>query len=156
MNSGRAATIVFNNCTNKDYEAFLIDYAGKLKVDSLFITDLYAFESLRTGHLKDLRKMADDVGVKILVGSWSICPTSKRFKDEWGTAEEHLALGVRVAAALGSPAFRVILGGGQDRLTPGGIDARIDDTVKVLKKSRSRCRDAGARAVRQVFHVNAV
>jgi hypothetical protein len=29
MNSGRAATIVFNNCTNKDYEAFLIDYAGK-------------------------------------------------------------------------------------------------------------------------------
>ena len=24
----------------------LIDYAGKLKVDSLFITDLYAFESL--------------------------------------------------------------------------------------------------------------
>ncbi len=121
----------------------LIDYAGKLKVDTLFITDLYAFESLEDGHLKDLRKMAGDVGVKLLVGSWSICPTSKRFKDTWGTAEEHLALGVRVATALGSPAFRVILGGSQDRLTPGGIDARIDDTVKVLKKSRSRCIDAG-------------
>ncbi len=123
--------------------AELIDYAAKLRVDSLFITDLYAFESFENLHLKELRKRAEDKGVRVYLGSWSICPTSKRFKDEWGTAEEHLALGIRMSKALGSPAFRVILGGGQDRLTEGGIDARIDDTVKVLKKSRSRCMDAG-------------
>ncbi|MEX0670190.1 MAG: hypothetical protein WD060_07025 [Pirellulales bacterium] len=46
---------------------------------------------------------------------------------------EHLALGIRMAKALGSPAFRVILGNAADRLTPGGIDARIADTVKVLR-----------------------
>jgi sugar phosphate isomerase/epimerase len=121
----------------------LIRYAAKLKVDTLFITDLYAFESLKNKHLIDLRKLAADTGIQILVGSWSICETSKRFKNEWGTAAEHLALGVRVAKALGSPAFRVILGSGQDRLTEGGIDARIDDTVKVLKQACSRCMDAG-------------
>ena len=121
----------------------LIEYAAKLDVDALFITDLYAFKSFDNGYLSDVRKLADDKGINLYLGSWSICPTSKRFKDEWGTAEEHVALGVRMAKILGSPVFRVILGGGQDRLTEGGIDARIKDTVKVLKTSRSRCMDEG-------------
>jgi hypothetical protein len=43
-------------------------------------------------------------------GSWSICPTSQTFKPDWGTAAAHLALGIRMAKALGSPAFRVVLG----------------------------------------------
>lgn len=123
----------------------LIEYAAKLKVDSLFITDLYAFKNFNDDYLTDLRKLAADREVKLYVGTWSICPTSKRFKDEWGTAEQHLALGVRVAKALGSPVIRVILGGGQDRVSPGGIEARIDDTVKVLKAARSRCVDAGVK-----------
>ncbi len=123
----------------------LIEYAARMKVDTLFITDLYAFESLESKHLSELRKQAEDSGLRLLVGSWSICPTSVRFKDEWGTGEEHLALGIRVAQALGSPAFRVILGGRKDRLTEGGIDARIDDTVKVLKASRNRAMDANVK-----------
>ncbi len=125
--------------------AELIDYSARLKVDSLFITDLYAFTSFDDAYLKQLRQRAADKGVQLFLGSWSICPTSERFKDQWGTAEEHLALGVRMSKTLGSPVFRVILGGGQDRLTKGGIQARIDDTVKVLKKSRSRCMDAGVK-----------
>jgi len=123
----------------------LIHYASELHVDSLFITDLDAFESMGEGHLKELRKMAADCGVQIYVGSWSVCPTSKLFREDWGSAEEHLALGIRAAKALGSPAFRVVLGGREDRLTDGSIDARIDDTVKVLRKSRGRCLDAGIR-----------
>ncbi len=123
----------------------LIRYAAKLKVNSLFITDLYAFENFNNGYLADLRKLAADRHLKLYVGTWSICPTSQRFNNHWGTAEGHLALGVRTAKALGSPVIRVILGGGQDRLTPGGIDARIDDTVKVLKASRSRCVDAAVK-----------
>ncbi len=121
----------------------LVDYAAKLKVDALFITDFYAFPSLEDGHLTDVRKYASDKGIAIYLGNWSICPTSVRFKKEWGTAEEHLKLGIRAAKALGSPVFRVILGAGGDRLTKGGIDARIDDTVKVLKACRSRAIDAG-------------
>ena len=121
----------------------LIDYAVKLNVDVVFITDFYAFTSLDDRHLQDIRKFAADKGVEIYLGNWSICPTSVRFKNDWGTAEEHLQLGIRAARALGSPVFRVILGGSDDRLTDGGIDARIDDTLKVLKACRNRAIDSG-------------
>lgn len=123
----------------------LVDYAAKLSVDVVFITDFYAFASLDEHYLKDVRKYAVDKGVDIYLGNWSICPTSVRFKDEWGSAEDHLKLGIRAAKALGSPVFRVILGGSGDRLTEGGIDARIEDTVKVLKACRSYAVDSGIR-----------
>ncbi|GIW79885.1 MAG: hypothetical protein KatS3mg105_1692 [Gemmatales bacterium] len=123
----------------------LIDYAASLKLDCLFITDLYAFASLEDGHLREVKKYADDRGIELYVGTWSICPTSTRFKKDWGTAEEHLALGIRVAKALGSPVIRVILGTGEDRRTPGGIDARIKDTIKVLHASRKLAKDNGVK-----------
>jgi sugar phosphate isomerase/epimerase len=83
--------------------------------------------------------------LQIQVGTWSICPTSTTFKKTWGTAEEHLALGIRVAKAVGSSVIRVILGNGNDRNTEGGIEARIADTVQVLKACRSRAIDAGVK-----------
>ena len=95
--------------------------------------------------IRSIEDIAADKGVGLELGSWSICPTSKTFKPDWGTADEHLALGIRMAKALGSRAFRVILGNQSDRLTPGGIEARIADTVAVLKAARSRALDAGVK-----------
>jgi 3-oxoisoapionate decarboxylase len=123
----------------------LIDYAASLKLDTLFITDLKPFASFEEPYLKELRAKAAGQGVQIYLGSWSICPTSKAFKKDWGTAEEHLQLGIRMARALGSPVFRVVLGTREDRQTEGGIQARIRDTVKVLKSGRSRAVDAGVK-----------
>jgi sugar phosphate isomerase/epimerase len=122
----------------------LVDHADSLRCDSLFITDFTPFEErLDDASLGELRRYAADKGVKLVLGSWSICPTSKSFKPDWGTAEEHLALGIRMAKALGSPAFRVVLGNQEDRRSEGGIAARIADTVAVLKKCRSLAEDAG-------------
>ncbi|HEY3856575.1 MAG TPA: sugar phosphate isomerase/epimerase [Verrucomicrobiae bacterium] len=123
----------------------LIDYAASLKLDSLFLTDLDVYESFAEFYLKDLKKKADDHDMVLYAGSWSICPTSKYFNKKWGTAEEHLALGIRVAKAIQSPAFRCILGMGGDRETPGGIEARMADTVKVCKTARSQTLDAGVK-----------
>ena len=103
----------------------LIDYAAKLKTDSLFITDFYAFENFEDSYLSDLRRKAADKDLQIQLGTWSICPTARSFKKDWGTAEEHLALGIRMAKALGSPVIRVILGDQGDRRSQGGIEARI-------------------------------
>jgi sugar phosphate isomerase/epimerase len=125
--------------------AQLIDYADQLKVDSLFITDLDAFVSTETDHLKQLRSMAKDKGIDIQLGTWSICPTAKNFRKKWGTAEEHLGLALRMAHDLGSPVIRVVLGGGEDRRSAGGIEARIEDTVKVCKALRSRSLDLGVK-----------
>lgn len=125
--------------------AQLLDYADQLKVDSLFITDLDAFESTETAHLKQIRSMAADKGIDVQLGTWSICPTAKSFRKNRGTAEEHLALGLRMAHDLGSPVLRVVLGGREDRQTPGGIEARIADTVKVCQSQRSRALDLGVK-----------
>jgi len=123
----------------------LIDYAAKLATDSLFISDLDAFESFEKPYLTDLKKKAADQGLQIHVGTWSICPTSNSFRKTWGTAEEHLRTGIGVAQAVGSPVLRVILGNGGDRTTPGGIQARIADTVKVCKACRSFAIDSGVK-----------
>jgi len=124
----------------------LVDHADSLRCDSLFITDFGPFAgSLDDASLGELRRYAADRGVSLVLGSWSICPTSTSFKQDWGSAEEHLAVGIRMAKALGSPAFRVVLGSQEDRTSPGGIAARIADTVAVLKKCRPLAEEAGVK-----------
>jgi sugar phosphate isomerase/epimerase len=123
----------------------LLDYAASLKLDSILISDLDAYESLEDAYLRNIKAKAESLQVGIHAGSWSICPTSVRFKKNWGTAEEHLTTGIRVSKALGSPVFRVILGGADDRKTEGGIRARIADTVKVLKSCEKIAKDAGVK-----------
>src|SRR3712207_1598689 len=56
----------------------LLDYAAEQKVDTLFITDLEAYENLEDGYLREIRAKADQLRVEIYTGSWSICPTSVR------------------------------------------------------------------------------
>jgi sugar phosphate isomerase/epimerase len=122
-----------------------LKYSEKLGIDSLFMSDLNHFKSFDKNYLTDVRKKADDLGIDIHVGTWSICPTSVTFKDDWGTAEEHLRLSIRVAENLGSPVIRVVLGNRDDRKTEGGIMARIKDTAKVCRACRSQAMDAGVK-----------
>ena len=123
----------------------LLDYAASQKLDSLYITSLDALESLEERYLREVRAKAADLGIDILLGTWSICPTSRAFNKKWGTAEEHLALGIRTAKALGSPVLRVVLGTREDRKSEGGIEARIADTVRVCQSARSQALDAGVK-----------
>ncbi len=121
----------------------LLEHAASLQLDTLFISDLDAYESFEPEYLRGVKAKADQLGLAIYTGSWSICPTSVHFKKNWGTPAEHITLGLRVSKALGSPVFRVILGMMDDRKTPGGIEARMADTVKVLKASRQEILDSG-------------
>jgi len=125
--------------------AQLIDYAASVNADSLFITDLDAFESFEAPYLAGVKSHAQQKRVQLHVGTWSICPTSKAFKPNWGTAQEHLALAIRVAHAVGSPVIRAVLGTWEDRLTDGGIDRHIAETVKVCRTCRSQALDAGVK-----------
>lgn len=125
--------------------AELVDYAASLGADSLFITDLNAFDSFEPAYLASIKERASAKGLQIHVGTWSVCSTSKAFKPDWGTAEEHLALGIRVARALGSPVIRVVLGTWEDRLTDGGIDRHIEQMIRVCRSQKSRAVDAGVR-----------
>lgn len=123
----------------------LLDYAESQKLDSLFISDLDAFESTDDKNLHGLRDKAKELGIGLHLGTWSICPTSNTYRDKWGKAEEHLKVGIRMAKAIGSPVIRVILGNQRDRSSSGGIRARIADTVAVCKACKKDALDAGVK-----------
>ena len=116
----------------------LVDYSASLGCTSLFISDLDAFDSLDDAALTKIRDQAVAKGLQIHLGTWSVCPTSKAFKPNRGTADEHLSLGIRAAKALGSPVIRVVLGTWEDRLTDGGIDRHIESLLAVCRRQRSR------------------
>ncbi len=124
--------------------AQLLDYAAALKLDTLFISDLDSYESLDDSALREVKAKADDLKIELYAGGWSICPTSTRFKKTWGTAEEHLSTGIRVAKALGSPVFRVRPrrgGRSQDRRRDPRADGRHGEgpeSVRIQGKRRGR------------------
>jgi 3-oxoisoapionate decarboxylase len=123
----------------------MIEYAGSLKLDVIFLSELTPFESTEEGYLKKLKEQADALGLKIYSGGMSICPTANRWKDTWGTPEEHMALLIRVAKTLGSPVARCVLGDAKDRTTEGGIERHIEECLKVFKASKSRCEAEGVK-----------
>jgi sugar phosphate isomerase/epimerase len=121
----------------------LIDYAGTLKVDSLLLSESNVFESDTASYLAELKSRAAGLGMVLYSGMGSICPTSGTFDKKSGTAVEQIEKAIRVAKGVGSPVIRCFLGRGDDRLMDGGIEAHIEQTVKVCKEVRSRVIDAG-------------
>jgi sugar phosphate isomerase/epimerase len=123
--------------------AQFIDYAGSLKLDTLFISELLPLESFDDDYLRKLKDQADKAGLALYVGTSSVCPTSGRFKNTFGTAEEHLSLCIKVAKALGSPVARCYLGSNDDRKGDGGIQRHIESLLKVFAACKSKAVDAG-------------
>lgn len=120
-----------------------IDYAASLKLDTCFISELHVFESFEETYLKSLKEQADKARLKLYVGTGCVCPTSNTWKDTYGTAEEHLALTIRVAKALGSPVARCYLGNQKDRSSDGGIQKHIEQTLKVIQANKTRAEAEG-------------
>jgi sugar phosphate isomerase/epimerase len=123
----------------------LLDYAASLKLDTVLLSDLDVFESHAEAHLREIKAHADALGLEIQVGTLSICPSSVLWSDRFGSPEKHLKLTVRVAKALGSNIARCVLGKVDDRKSPGGIEARIAETIQILKSVRSYALDSGVK-----------
>jgi sugar phosphate isomerase/epimerase len=121
----------------------LLEYAGNQKVDSILFSDLDVYDSLEKNYLTDLSKEASKLGIVIQAGTGSICPSSKSFKPKHGSAVEHLKLLIRVAKDIGSNVARCYLGSMKDRLSKGGIQQHVNQTVQVLKKVKKDALDAG-------------
>jgi sugar phosphate isomerase/epimerase len=121
----------------------LVEYAIEQKLDSVLLNTLQPFESLENNHLSELRKMANSNGVSIYIGAGSISQKSAKFIDKYGTPEELLIEGIRVAFAVGSPVVGVRIGDINDRYIDGGINVHIESVVKVMKAVRSQALNAG-------------
>jgi sugar phosphate isomerase/epimerase len=114
-----------------------IDYGAGLKLDTVFLSELVVFESFEDAYLKGLKEQADRTGVRLYVGTGSVCGTSNTWKDTFGTPEEHLKHTIRVAKKLGSPVARCYLGNQKDRFTDGGIEKHIEQVIAVCKACQS-------------------
>ena len=123
--------------------AQFIDYAAALKLDTMFISELHVFENFEEAYLKSLKEQADRAGLKLYVGTGSVCKTSNTWKETYGTPAEHLGLTIRIAKALGSPVARCYLGNQKDRSTDGGIQKHIEETIKTIQACQSQAEGEG-------------
>lgn len=117
-----------------------LDYCAKQKVHVVHFSEVRFIGSLQPDNLRRVRQRAEELGIEVEIGMLSICPSSKMFKPEAGTAEEQLGRMIDSAHIVGSKIVRCVLGSADDR-RPGPIEAHIADMVKVLKNCRSKAAD---------------
>ncbi len=120
-----------------------LDYCAKWGAKVVHFSEIRFLGSLEDDHLRKVREHAEKLGIEIELGMRSICPTSKAFDPSQGTPEEQITRMLHSAKVAGSPIVRCFQGTFADRSTPGGIDARIEDTIKVLRAVRPRVIDSG-------------
>lgn len=125
--------------------AQILDYAASQKLDSVQLSSLNDYESFDTGYLTGLKSQADRLGLQLDGGIGCICPSAKAWSDVNGTPAGYIEKGLRVSKAIGAKAMRCYVGEFSDRLTDGGIDRHIENTVKVLKQVRSVALDLGVK-----------
>ncbi len=121
----------------------LLEYAAEQNADALLLNGPDYLESHDEVYLSQFRQTAHSKGIRIYTGAGSICENSTGFSSKYGTAGQVLELGIRIAKTLGSPVVTCRIGKLDDRYTEGGIEARMEESIKVLKACRSRAQDAG-------------
>jgi sugar phosphate isomerase/epimerase len=120
-----------------------LDFAARWGARVAHYSEVRLLGGLDPDHLRRVRAHADALGIELELGMLSICPSSDIFDPSKGSAESQIAAMLPAARILGSPFVRCVVGRLEDRRADGGIDARIADTVRVLKAARSRVVDAG-------------
>ncbi len=126
------------------WDAFqYLDYCAKFSAKTVHFSEIRFLGSLENEHVKKVGARAAELGIEVEIGMRSVCPTSTAFDKNAGTAEEQLTRVLRAAKLANSKLVRAFLGTGNDRRTPGGIEARIEDTIKVLRNVGPVARDLG-------------
>jgi sugar phosphate isomerase/epimerase len=120
-----------------------LDFAARWGAEVAHYSEVRLLGGLDPDHLRRVRAHADALGIALELGMLSICPGAGIFDRTKGTAEDQIAAMLPAARILGSPFVRCVVGRMEDRREPGGIEARIEETVRVLKSVRARVVDAG-------------
>jgi sugar phosphate isomerase/epimerase len=122
-----------------------IDYAAKLKLDSIQISSLGDFESLEPAYLQRVKEHSVASGIVLDGGIGCICSSSKSWTGKEGTPVAYLLKGIGAAKAVGATSMRCFMGSSEDRLGAMPIEAHIENTVKALKAVRQQSLDAGVK-----------
>jgi 3-oxoisoapionate decarboxylase len=129
---------------SQNWDAFgYLDYCAKWGAKVVHFSEIRFLGSLEDDHVRKVGEHAARLGIELEIGMRSICPSSTLFDAAQGTAEEQISRVMRAATIAKSKLVRAVLGSSADRKGPAYIEARIEDTVKVLRNVRSRAMDSG-------------
>jgi sugar phosphate isomerase/epimerase len=132
-----------------------LEWASRLDVHMVHFSEVRFLgspkwqEALAQDNLKRIRDRAAELKIDLEIGMRSICPTAADFQNAQkndptlGTADDQIARMLVAAQTIGSPIVRCVQGTQADRRT--GLDGHIAETVKVVKRNRSRLIDAGVK-----------
>lgn len=120
-----------------------LDYAHSIGLDAVMIPDPDFLERLDDAYLAQVKAHADQLGLALEFGMYSICPSSNAFSDKRGTAIEQLRQMLHVAKQLGSPYLRALLGNNGDRSSALPLRTHIDNTIATLAAARSLALEFG-------------
>jgi 3-oxoisoapionate decarboxylase len=123
----------------------LIDFAARMKCDTLQISDSADYSSTDAAHLRAVRDYAAKAGIQIDAGIGCICPLSKSWKANQGTPEQVIADGLRVAHTVGAASMRCFVGTMDDRRGSRPIEEYMDTSIKILRAVKSRAQDANVK-----------
>jgi sugar phosphate isomerase/epimerase len=122
----------------------LLDFAAKLKIDTMQISSLSEFESLEPAYLRKVKDQADRLGIQLEGGIGCICPTTTSWDKSEGDPVRYLLKGLNAAKALGAAPMRCFMGATADRYqssTP--IERHMEETIKAFRAVRSQAMDLG-------------
>lgn len=121
----------------------LTDYAHELKMESLLLNGLNYFEHLEEEYLLSLKKKLGSYGMKLYFGVGGLSINSPSYSPHFGTPTELVRQGIRLAKIFDAPSVNCRIGSIKDRYTDGGIVARMEEIIQVLRSMRPEIADAG-------------
>ena len=120
-----------------------IEYAGEKRLDSVLFNTIRSFPSLEEPYLREVKEALAKHDLKIFFGIGSISKNAGAFRENFGTAEEQIGEGIRVAEFLGNNVITCRIGSMADRYTEGGIEAHMEEIIRVMRNMRGQLLDAG-------------
>jgi 3-oxoisoapionate decarboxylase len=123
----------------------LIEYAASLHLDTIQLSSLNDYESFEPSYLQKVKDHAAALGVAIDAGMGCICSTSASYNKKEGEPTAYLEKGLRVAKAVGASNMRCYMGAAADRRGKLPIEAHMENTIKTLRKVRTKAQDLNIR-----------
>ena len=120
----------------------MLDYCHELGVDVAHF-GLNSLGPLTDANLRAVKARAEELGLEIEVGMGSICETSTTFPQGGASAVERAQEALHVAALVGSPVLKCLLGNSADRRTETPLETHIQNCIKTLQAVRDRAMDLG-------------
>jgi sugar phosphate isomerase/epimerase len=94
---------------------------------------------------KKVRAHAGRLRIRLEMGTWGVCPTSRSFRASYGTPEEQLGLAIRAAHVLGATTVRCVIGNEPERKENGPIGRHIDAMIRLCRNLRDQALRAGVK-----------